>query len=68
MAEITITIPDDKVERVRTAIAYLRDMDVSEVGLAEVKAYILNDLKQVVTSAEVQQFRQTFVEQDLGVS
>lgn len=68
MADITITIPDDKVERVRTAIAYLRDMDVSEVGLAEVKAYILNDLKQVVTSAEVQQFRRTFVEQDLGVS
>lgn len=67
MADITITIPDDKVQRVREAFAFMRGVDVSEIGLPEVKAYILNDLKQVVVNAEAQQFRRTFVEEDLGV-
>jgi hypothetical protein len=68
MADITISIPDDKVQRVRDAFAFMRGVDVSEIGLPEVKAYILNDLKQIVVNAEAQQFRQTFVEEDLGVS
>lgn len=68
MAEITVTIPDDKVQRVREAFAVLREKDVSEIGLADVKAYIINDLKGLVVSVEKRQFNQSFVEEDLGVS
>lgn len=51
MAQVTITIPDDKVQRVRDAFTYALDLD-AQATVEDVKAYILRDLRQFVLTAE----------------
>lgn len=51
MAQVTITIPDDKVQRVRDAFTYALDLD-AQATVDDVKAYILRDLRQFVLTAE----------------
>lgn len=51
MADITITIPDDQVQRVRDAFTEMLQLD-QPATVADVRQYIIDDLKQKVRSAE----------------
>ena len=51
MATITITVPDAVVTRVQDAFEYTLQLD-EPATLADVHAYIVADLKQVVRNAE----------------
>ena len=51
MADITITIPDAQVQRVRDAFTYTLGLD-QPATVADVKGYIIEDVKQLVRNAE----------------
>lgn len=53
MASITITIPVDQEQRVRDAFTELLNLK-QPATIAEVKEYIIKDIKQVVRNAERQ--------------
>lgn len=53
MADITITVPDNQVNRVRSAFAFALELgSPPAVTLSDVKNYIITDLKQFVKTAE----------------
>jgi hypothetical protein len=52
MADITITVPDPQVDRVRTAYADRLGLDVVDVGLPEFKAALIEDIKRTVRRFE----------------
>jgi len=59
MANITITIPDKQVNRVRSAFAYALGLgSPPAVSLTDVKTYIVTDLKQFVQNAEKRRVRE----------
>ena len=49
--DITITIPDEQIPRVRAAFTFALELD-EPATLADLKSYIITDLKQLVRNAE----------------
>lgn len=53
MATVTITIPDEQVQRVRDAFTYALGIEApAQADLADLQTYIVRDLKQFVRGAE----------------
>lgn len=57
MADVTITIPQDQVQRLQDAFTFVLEPvdengDPRQADLADLKGYIIADLKQFVRSAE----------------
>lgn len=64
MANITITIPDDKIERVRNALTiYLNNLDENGNLIAatniDLQNFIKTNLKDMIKSVELQQTLET---------
>lgn len=68
MADITLTIPDPVVPRVRAALAQINDVDVGDITVADVKDYLRAQLQQLVNAADRQSYQEAFTPDDLGTS
>lgn len=68
MADITLTIPDPVVPRVRAALAQINDVDVGDITVADVKDYLRTQLQQLVNSVDRQSYQEAFTPDDLGTS
>lgn len=63
MADITITVPDAAIPRVQDAFQKHLNLP-GPATLADVKDYIINDLKQVTKNAEVRLQRDQLIPPD----
>jgi hypothetical protein len=63
MADITITVPDTAIPRVQDAFQKLLNLP-GPATLADVKDYIINDLKQVTKNSEERIQRDALVPPD----
>jgi len=68
MAQITITVPDPQVDRVRTAYAARLGLDVADVGLPEFKAAVIEDIKRTVRRFEQHVAEQAIVVTDVDAT
>lgn len=65
MASLTITIPDNQVQRVQDAFAYHLQRPAT---VQDIREYIVNDLRQVVRSFERNQAIDTIAITDVDVT
>ena len=52
MAQVTLTIPTEQVDRIRAATAHRLSLEVEDVGVAQVQELLASQLKKIVLGFE----------------